>query len=78
MLPLALLLMKIRENIQSYVSKNAVKKNTLNYYHLKREKGKSHYVVIRDLNIFMYDHTIHRGKNIFIIVVYKLFVQKKY
>ena len=29
------------------------------------EEGKGHYVLIKDFNTFMFDHTLHRGKNHF-------------
>ena len=41
------------------------------------EKRKRHYVLIKDFNTFMYDHTLHRGKNIFAVIVCKLLVQTK-
>ena len=40
------------------------------------EEGNRHYVLIKDLNTFLYDRTLHYGKNIFAIIVYKLPVQK--
>ena len=42
------------------------------------EEGKRHYVLIKDFNTPMYDHTLHHGKSIFVVIVYKLLVQKKY
>ena len=44
----------------------------LNYY-VERDT-----VLIKDFNIFMYDHTLHRGRKHFAVIVYKLLVQKKY
>ena len=41
------------------------------------EEDKRHYVLIKDFITFIYDHTLH-GKKIFLVIVYKLFVQKKY
>ena len=38
---------------------------------LKGEEGKLHYVLIKDFNTFMYDHT-------FAVIAYKILVQKKY
>ena len=44
-----------------------------------KEEGKGHYVLIKDFNIFMYNHTLYRGKTFFFAVnVYKLSEQKKY
>ena len=31
---------------------------------LIEEKGKRHYVIIKDLKIFMYNHTLHRRRHI--------------
>ena len=42
------------------------------------EEGKRHIVLIKDFNIFMYYHTLHRGKNIFVVIVYKLLEQQKH
>ena len=42
------------------------------------EEGKRRYVLIKDFNTFMYDHTYIVEKNIFVNIVYKLLVQKKY
>ena len=42
------------------------------------EKGKGHFVLIKDFNTFMYNHTLHSRKNIFAVIVYKLLVQEKY
>ena len=42
------------------------------------ERGKRHYVLIKDFNIFMYNHSLHRIKTFFVVIVYKLLVQKKY
>ena len=40
------------------------------------EEEKRHYV--QDFNTFIYDHTLHRGANVFVVIVYKLLVKKKY
>ena len=42
------------------------------------KEGKRNYFLIKDFNIFMYDHILHRGKNIFAVITYKLSVQKKF
>ena len=42
------------------------------------EEGKRHYVLIKDFNTFMYDHTLHRGKKHFVVIIYKLLLKKKY
>ena len=41
-------------------------------------EGKRHYVLIKDFSTFMYDHALHCRKNIFVVIVYKLLLQKKY
>ena len=41
-------------------------------------EGKGHYVLIKDFNTFMYNYTLHCGKNIFVAIIYKLVVQQKY
>ena len=42
------------------------------------EEGKRHIVLIKDFNTFMYYHTLHREKNIFVVIVYKLLEQQKH
>ena len=37
---------------------------------LIKDKGKKHYVLIKDFNTFMYNHTLHRRKNIFVVIVH--------
>ena len=37
-----------------------------------------HYVFIKDLNTFMYDHILHRGRKHSVAIVFKLLAQKKY
>ena len=45
---------------------------------LTEENGKRHYVYMKDFNTFMYNHTFHRQKSIFVVIIYKISVQKKY
>ena len=40
------------------------------------EEGKKHYVLIKHFNTLVYGHTLHRGKNIFAVINYKLLAQK--
>ena len=65
----------MRKKIQFIYQKIVAKKNVDSL--LIEEKGKRHYVIIKDFNTFMYNHTLHRRKNIFVIIVYKGLVQKK-
>ena len=44
---------------------------------LIEEEDKLLYVIIKDFNTFMYVYILHRGKNIFPVIDYKLLVQKK-
>ena len=32
---------------------------------INRKKGKRHYILIKDFNTFMYDHSLHRGRKQF-------------
>ena len=70
-----ILAMIIRENIQ-FIKKKCEEKyiNLL----LIGEERKRHYILINHFNIFMYDHTLHCGKNYFVVVIYKPSVQNKY
>ena len=53
-----------------YVSKKCCEDKHVDL--LLGEGEKKHYVLIKDLNTFMYDHTLHHGKNIFVVIVCKL------
>ena len=58
--------------------KKALKKNMLTLL-LIGEKGKRHYVLIKDFNTFIYMIILYIvGENIFVDIVYKFLVQKKY
>ena len=48
-----------------------MKKNMLTY--LIGKEGKKHYVLIKDFNTFMYDHTLHRGKKHFCLYCLQTF-----
>ena len=54
--------MEIRKNIQSIYQKHVIKKK-LDLL-LIREEHKKHYVLIKDFNTFMYDHTLRRGRKL--------------
>ena len=66
-----------KEKHPIYVSKKYCEENHVDLL-LIGEEGKRHYALIKNFNTFMYDHTLHREKNIFVDIVYKLLVQKKY
>ena len=51
-----------KEKHPIYVSKNVKKTRSLL---LIQDEGKRHYVHIRDLNTFMYDHILHCGRKHF-------------
>ena len=59
---LVFLVMKIKKNIQSMYQKMWKKTCSLL---LIQDEGKRHYVHIRDLNTFMYDHILHCGRKHF-------------
>ena len=62
-----------KEKHSIYVSKKCYEEKHVDLLLIKKE-GRRHYVHIKDFNTFMYDHTLHRGKNIFAAIVYKLLV----
>ena len=41
------------------------------------EKGKRHYVFIKDFNTFMYDHTLHRGRKKVLLLLLTRFKYNK-
>ena len=67
-----------KEKYPIYVSKKCCEEKHVDFLLIEEEEGKRHYFLIKDFNIFMYDSTLHHGKNIFGVIVYKLSVQKKY
>ena len=66
-----------KEKHPIYLSKNCYEGKHVNLF-LTGAEGKSHYFLNKDFNTFKYDHTLLRGKSIFVVIVYKLLVQKKY
>ena len=62
-----------KEKHSIYVSKKCYEEKHVDLL-LIGEEGRRHYVLFKDFNTFMYDHTLHRGKNIFAAIVYKLLV----
>ena len=59
---LVYLALEIKYSIHFLYQKN-VKKHL--HLSLTGEEGKKHYVLFKDFNTFMYDHTLHRGKKHF-------------
>ena len=55
---------KNKEKHQIYVSKKCCEENHVDLLFI-REEVKRHYALIKDVNLFIYDHALHRGKNIF-------------
>ena len=66
-----------KEKHPIYLSKNCYEGKHVNLF-LTGAEGKRHYFLNKDFNTFKYDHTLLRGKSIFVVIVYKLLVQKKY
>ena len=66
-----------REKHRIYVSKDCCEEKLVDLL-LTKEKGKMHYFIIKDPNRFMYNHILYYGKNIFVVIVYKLSVYNKY
>ena len=58
-----------------YVSKECCEKKHVDLS-LIGEERKRNYVLIKGFNTLMYDHILHHGKHIFVVIVYKLLVQK--
>ena len=53
-----------------YVSKTCCEEKHIDLL-LIEEEGKRHYILIKDLNTFMHNHTLHcRKKNIFVVIKY--------
>ena len=47
-------------------------------YVLRKSCIEGNYVLIKNFNTFMYKHTFHHGKNIFVVILSKILMQKKY
>ena len=65
-----------KEKYPIYVSKKSCERNYVDLL-LMGGKRKGYYVFIKNFNTFIYDHTQHCGRNIFLIIVCNLLVQKK-
>ena len=68
---------KNKEKHSIYVSKKFCEEKQVDLF-LIGEEEKRKYVLIKDFNTFMDDHTLHRRRNIFAVIVHKLPIQKKY
>ena len=66
------LVMKIRKNIESIYQKNVAKKKNVDLL-LIGEGAKKHYILINDFNRSMYDHSLHRGKKTFLLLLFSCF-----
>ena len=69
--------MKTRKKNLIYVSKKYCEEKHVDLLSIG-EEGKRHYALIKIFNKFMHNHTLHRRKNIFAVIVCKLSVQKKH
>ena len=68
--------MKIKKNIQSMHQKKWCEEKFVDLL-LIGEERKAH-VLLKDLITFIYDHNYIMGKIIFVVLLYKLLLQKKY
>ena len=68
-----------KEKYLIYVSKKYFEEKHVDLLYIG-EEGKKHYILIKDFNTFMLDHTLYCTveENIFVVIVYKLLLQKKY
>ena len=72
---LALLVMKIRKNVQSMYQKNVARKTC--WLIIDRRKRKKHYVLINEFNRFMYDHSLHCGEKHFCCYCLHAFIREE-
>ena len=61
-----------KEKHPTYVSKKCCEEKHVDLL-LKGEEGKRRYVLIKDFNTFVYDHTLHHGKKIFLPLLFTSF-----
>ena len=61
------LVIKMRKKHPIYMSKKCCKDKQPDLL-LVGVKYKKHYALIKDFNTFMYDHTLHIGKNVFAVI----------
>ena len=56
--------MKIKKTHLIYVSKQCSEEQHVDLLLIGKE-GKRHYILIKDFNTFLYDHSLHRGRKHF-------------
>ena len=61
----------------TYVLKNCFKEKNVELC-LIRAEDKRHYLLSNNFNTFMYYHTLHRGRKLVVVIVYKLLLQKNF
>ena len=66
-----------KEKHPTYVSKKCGEEKHVDLL-LIRYKREKHFLLNKDLNTFMYNRTLHRRKNIFVVIVYKILLHKIY
>ena len=67
---------KNKEKYPMYISKKCCEEKHVDL--LLTEKKRKERLLIKDFNTFMCNHTLHRRKKYFVVIVYKFLVQKKY
>ena len=74
---LMFLVMKIKSIVQ-YMFKKCFEEKHVHLLLIGEENTK-HYALIKNFRTFIFDHTIHCGKEkVFAIIVHKILLQKKY
>ena len=68
--------MKIKKNTQSMYQKKCCEDKHIDLL-LIGEGEKKHYVLMKDFNTFMFDHTIHRGRKHFCCYCLHAFITKE-
>ena len=68
--------MKIRKKYRIYVSKKRCEDKHVDLL-LIEEKGKRLYTLIKDLNAFMYSHTLYLGKKTFLPLLFTSFQYRR-
>ena len=66
-----------KEKHPLYVSKKCCEEKHVRLL-IMEENRKRCYVLKKDSNTFMYNHTLHCRKKMFVVIVYKILVQQKY